>query len=129
MNIIDSSGWLEYFANGPNARFFSRPLQNTAELIVPAITVYEVFKTVLRQRNESDALQAVALMLQGSVVDLTATISILGAKISLEHEMPMADSIILATARLYEATVWTQDPDFEGIDGAQYIPKKGGGTI
>jgi predicted nucleic acid-binding protein len=127
MNIIDSSGWLEYFANGPNARFFSRPLQNTAELIVPAITVYEVFKTVLRQRNESDALQAVALMLQGSVVDLTATISILGAKISLEHEMPMADSIILATARLYEATVWTQDSDFEGIDGVQYIPKKQGG--
>ena len=129
MNIIDSSGWLEYFAKGPNARFFSRPLQNTAELIVPAITVYEVFNTVLRQRNESDALQAVALMLQGSVVDLTATISILRAKISLEHEMPMADSIILATARLYEATVWTQDSDFERIDGVQYIPKKGGGTI
>lgn len=127
MNIIDSSGWLEYFADGPHAPFFSRPLQNTAELIVPAITIYEVFKTVLRQRNESDALQAVALMLQGSVVDLTATISILAAKISLEHEMPMADSIILATARLYEATVWTQDSDFEGIDGVQYIPKKPGG--
>jgi predicted nucleic acid-binding protein len=129
MNIIDSSGWLEYFADGPNAPFFSRPLQNTAELIVPAITIYEVFKAVLRQRNESDALQAVALMLQGSVVDLTATISILAAKISLENEMPMADSIILATARLYEATVWTQDSDFEGIDGVQYIPKKGGGTV
>ena len=104
--------------------FFSRPLQNTAELIVPAITIYEVFKTVLRQRNESDALQAVALMMQGSVVDLTASISILAAKISLEQEMPMADSIILATARLYQATVWTQDSDFEGIDGVQYIPKK-----
>ena len=126
MNIIDSSGWLEYLADGPNARYFSRPLQNAAELIVPAITLYEVFKTVLRQRNESDALQAVALMLQGSVVDLTATISILAAKISLQNEMPMADSIILATARLYEATVWTQDSDFEGIDGVQYFPKKPG---
>ncbi len=125
MNIVDSSGWLEYFANGPNAAFFSPPLQNTAELIVPAITIYEVFKAVLRQRNESDALQAVALMLQGSVVDLTANISILAAKISLEKKLPMADSIILATARLYEATVWTQDSDFEGIDGVQYIPKKG----
>ena len=124
MNIIDSSGWLEYFADGTNAPFFSRPLQNTAELIVPAITIYEVFKTVLRQRNESDALQAVALMLQGSVVDLTANISILAAKISLELEMPMADSIILATARLYQATVWTQDSDFEGIDGVRYVPKK-----
>jgi toxin FitB len=73
MNIIDSSGWLEYFADGPNAPFFSRPIQNTAELIVPSITIYEVFKTVLRQRSESDALQTVALMLQGSVIDLSAT--------------------------------------------------------
>jgi predicted nucleic acid-binding protein len=105
MNVIDSSGWLEYFAGGPNAAFFSPPLQNTTELIVPSITICEVFKTVLRQRNESDALQAVALMMQSSVVDLTANISILAAKISLEHEMPMADSIILATARLYQATV------------------------
>jgi predicted nucleic acid-binding protein len=126
MNIVDSSGWLEYFANGPNAPFFSPPLQNTAELVVPAITLYEVFKTVLRQRNESDALQAVALMMQGSVVDLTANISILAAKISLEKKMPMADSIILATARLYHATVWTQDSDLAEIDGVQYIPKKPG---
>jgi len=124
MNIIDSSGWLEYFAGGPNTAFFSRPLQNTAELIVPSITIYEVFKTVLRQRNESDALQAVALMMQGSVVDLTPNISILAAKISLAEKMPMADSIILATARLYQSTVWTEDADFEGIPGVQYIPKK-----
>ena len=124
MNVIDSSGWLEYFAGGPNAAFFSRPLQNTTELIVPSISIYEVFKTVLRQRNESDALQAVALMMQGSVVDLTANISILAAKISLGEKMPMADSIILATARLYQATVWTENADFEGIAGVQYIPKK-----
>jgi predicted nucleic acid-binding protein len=124
MNILDSSGWFEYFSGGPNAAFFSRPLQNTDELIVPSITIYEVFKTVLRQRNESDALQAVALMMQGSVVDLTANISILAAKISLGEKMPMADSIILATARLYQATVWTQDADFDGIAGVQYIPKK-----
>ena len=124
MNIIDSSGWLEYFADGPNARFFSRPIQNTAELIVPSITIYEVFKTVLRQRNESDALQAAALMLQGSVIDLSAPISIFAAKISLGEKMPMADSIILATARLYQATVWTEDADFEAIAGVQYVPKK-----
>jgi predicted nucleic acid-binding protein len=124
MNVIDSSGWLEYFAGSPNAAFFSRPLQNTTELIVPSITIYEVFKTVLRQRSESDALQAVALMMQGSVVDLTSNISILAAKISLAEKMPMADSIILATARLYQATVWTEYADFEGIGGVQYIPKK-----
>jgi toxin FitB len=121
MNVIDSSGWLEYFADGPNASFFSRPLQRPVELIVPTITICEVFKAVLRQRNESDALQAVALMQQGSLVDLTANISILSAKLSLEHRMPMADSIILATARMYEATVWTQDSDFRGIVGVQYI--------
>ena len=124
MNIIDSSGWLEYFAGGPNAAFFSRPLQNTSELIVPSITIYEVFKAVLRQRNESDALQAVALMMQGSVADLTANISILAAKISFGKKMPMADSIILATARLHQATVWTEDADFQGIAGVQYIRKK-----
>ena len=86
MKFIDSPGWLEYFADGPNAPFFSRPIQNTVELIVPSITTYEVFKTVLRKRNESDALQAVALMLQGSVIDLSAPIFIFAAKISLRRE-------------------------------------------
>jgi predicted nucleic acid-binding protein len=124
MNIIDSSGWLEYFADGPNAFFFSRPLQKTADLIVPTITIYEVFRVVLRQRSESDALQAVALMQQGSVVDLTSSISILAAKLSLDYRLPMADSIILATARVYQATIWTQDSDFKEINGVQYIAKK-----
>ncbi len=126
MNIIDSSGWLEYFADGPNASFFSRPLQKTNDLIVPTITVYEVFKSILRQRSESDALQAIALMQQGSVVDLTAGISISAAKISLEQRLSMADSIILATARTYKATLWTQDSDFEKIDGVQYVTNKNG---
>jgi predicted nucleic acid-binding protein len=124
MNIIDSSGWLEYFADGPNASYFSGPLQKTTELIVPTITIHEVFKAVLRQRTESDALQAVALMQQGFVVDLTVSISILSAKMSLEHHIPTADSIILATAFIYEATIWTQDSDFKGIEGVQYVPKK-----
>ncbi len=126
MNIIDSSGWLEYFADGPNASFFSRPLQKTSELVVPTITLYEVFKAVLRQRNESDALQAVALMQQGSVVDLTSGIAILAAKLSTELRLPMADSIILASARTYGAVVWTQDSDFRDIDGVEYIAKKTG---
>lgn len=126
MNVIDSSGWLEYFADGPNASFFSRPLQKTSELVVPTITLYEVFKAVLRQRNESDALQAVALMQQGSVVDLTSGIAILAAKLSTELRLPMADSIILSSARTYGAVIWTQDSDFEGIDGVEYIAKKSG---
>ncbi len=89
MNIVDSSGWLEYFADGPNASFFSRPLAKTSDLVVPSITIYEVFKVVLRQRGESEALQAIALMQQGSVVDLTAEIAILAAKV--RHRMPPAD--------------------------------------
>jgi toxin FitB len=126
MNIIDSSGWLEYFSDGPNASFFSEPLQEAADIVVPTITIYEVFKVVLRQRNESDALQSVALMQQGSVVDLTSNISILAAKMSIDHHLPMAGSIILATARVYGAIIWTQDSDFKGIDGVQYIAKKSG---
>ncbi len=124
MNIVDSSGWLEYFAGGPNASLFARPLQKTSDLVVPTITIYEVFKTVLRQRSESEALQSVALMQQGSVIDLTSNISIMAAKISIDYKPPMADSIILATAQLFRATIWTQDSDFKGIAGVQYVAGK-----
>jgi predicted nucleic acid-binding protein len=124
MNIVDSSGWLEYFADGPNASFFSHPLAKTSDLVVPSITIYEVFKVILRQRGESDALQAAALMQQGSVVDITAEISILAARVSIEYRLPMADSIILATSRVHEAIIWTQDSDFEEIKGVQYVAKR-----
>ena len=124
MNIVDSSGWLEYFADGPNASFFATPLAKTVDLVVPSITIYEVFKVVLRQRGESEALQAIALMQQGSVVDLTAEISILAARVSIECRLPMADSIILATSRVHGATIWTQDSDFEEIEGVQYVAKR-----
>ena len=126
MNIVDSSGWLEYFSDGSNSAFFATPLREAADLIVPTITIYEVFKVVCRQRNESDALQAIALMQQGRVVDLISNISIVAAKISVDHRLPMADSIILATARIYGATIWTQDSDFKAIEGVQYIEKKNG---
>jgi len=124
MNLVDSSGWLEFFADAPNASFFATPLKNVDELVVPTISIYEVFKSVLRQRDESAGLQAVALMKQGQVVDLTTNISMMAAKLSLEHNIPMADSIILATSRLYGATVWTQDADFKGLKGVKYTRKK-----
>lgn len=123
MNIVDSSGWLEYFADGPNASFFMEPLQYPEELVVPAITIYEVFKSVLRQRGETEAIQAAALMQQGRVIDLTGEIAILSAKISLELRLPMADSIILATARLHETVLWTQDADFQGLEGVNFISR------
>ncbi len=126
MNVVDSSGWLEYFADGANASFFADPLRKTSTLIVPTVSIYEVFKVVFRQRGESDALQVAALMQQALVADLTPGISILAAHISVEHRLPMADSIILATARTYKAIVWTQDSDFEKIDGVHYVAKKAG---
>jgi len=124
MNVVDTSGWLEYFADGPNADDFSVPLKDVKNLIVPTISIYEVFKVVLRERGEDAALQTVAVMKQGKVVDLTFEIALQSAKTSLEYKMPMADSIILTVARLNEAIVWTQDEDFEGMEGVKYLPKK-----
>jgi predicted nucleic acid-binding protein len=124
MNVVDSCGWLEYFADGPNADFFAPAIENVAELVVPSISVYEVFKRVLQQRDESDALQAVAAMQQGLVVDLDTAIALNAAKISVELRLPMADSVMLATARAHTATLWTQDADFRNIEGIQYVEKR-----
>ncbi len=123
MNVVDSSAWLEYLADGPSAEFFSAPLEDTGNLIVPTICIYEVFKAVLRQRGEDAALQTVALMKQGITINLTDDLALQAAKISLEYKMPMADSIILATARVHEAVLWTQDQDFKGMEGVNYFPK------
>jgi len=124
MNVVDSSGWLEYFADGLNADFFAPAIESVSELVVPSISIYEVFKRVLQQRDESDAIQAIAVMQQGLVVDLDTTIALNAAKISVELRLPMADSVMLATARAYNATLWTQDTDFKGIDSVQYIEKR-----
>ena len=123
MNIVDSSGWLEYFADGPNADRFAAPLGSVAELLVPSITLYEVFKIVCRQRGEDAALQAVAMMQQGRVIELSSSIALLAAKLSLDLKIPMADSIILATAQTHDAVLWTQDDDFKGLSGVRYFPK------
>ncbi|MBI4736317.1 MAG: type II toxin-antitoxin system VapC family toxin [candidate division NC10 bacterium] len=124
MNLVDSSAWLEYFANGPNASVFSPAIERIDELLVPSLTLYEVFKRVLQQRDEGHALQAVAAMQQGTVVDLDARIALSAARISYENKLPMADSVILATARAYGAMVWTQDADFKGLPDVQYRKRK-----
>ncbi len=124
MNIVDSSGWLAYFADEPNAKHFLTPLNDTDSLVVPTVTIYEVFKVVLRESSENEALQAAVAMRKGRVVDLTASMAIAASKISLEHKIPMADSIILATAKEFEAAIWTQDSDFKNIDDVKYFPKK-----
>ena len=123
MNVVDSSGWLEYFADGPNATEFAKPIQATSTLVVPSISLFEVFKRVMTQRGEDAALEAIALMRQGRVVPLDDVLALDGARLSVEHHLPMADSIILATALAHKATLWTQDADFEYVSGVRYLPK------
>jgi toxin FitB len=123
MNIVDSSGWLEHFADGSNADFFAPVIENIAELLVPTISLYEVFKRILQQIGEGAALEAAAIMAQGRLIELDMTVAISAAKISDELKIPMADSIMLASARQYHATLWTQDADFAAIPGVQYTPK------
>jgi predicted nucleic acid-binding protein len=124
MNVVDSSAWLEYLADGPGADHFAAPLEDTDNLIVPTICIYEVFKAVLQQRDEDAALETAALMKQGTTINLTDDLALQAAKISLEYKIPMADSIILATARAHEAVLWTQDQDFKDLKDVNYFPKR-----
>ena len=100
------------------------PLSDPGSLVVPAVTIYEVFKVILRESGENSALQAVMAMQKGTVVDLTASLAIAASKLSLEHDLPMADSIILATAQEFGAVIWTQDSDFDGMSNVKYFPKQ-----
>ena len=124
MNIVDSSGWLSYFADEPNAEHFLAPLNDSTLLVVPTITIYEVFKVILRESSENEALQAVVAMQKGRLVELNASLAIAASKLSIEYNLPMADSIILATAQEYKAIIWTQDADFQNISSVKYFPRK-----
>ncbi len=123
MNVVDSSGWLEYLAEGPNAEFFASALIEVETLLVPTIAILEVGKVVHRQRDEQAAIQTMALMEQGTVIDLDAELARSAVALAMAHRLPLADSIILATARAFNAEVWTQDSDFKGLPGVQYIEK------
>ena len=120
MNVVDSSGWLEYLADGPNAAFFAPAIERSADLLVPTLSIFEVFKRVLGQRDESQALQSIALMHQGHVIDLTASLALDATRLSRSARLPMTDSIMLATARAHGATLWTQDSGFEGLPDVRF---------
>lgn len=124
MNVVDSSAWLEYFADGPNATYFAPAVEDASKLVVPSITILEVAKRVLQQRSRDAALDAVALMRRGRVVDLDMDLALEAARLGVEHKLPLADSVILATAQRHEATIWTQDSDFEGLPNVKYRPHK-----
>ncbi len=124
--IVDSSGWIEYFIGGPNADRFAAAIENTDELIVPAITLTEVYRWMLREASESEALAAAAAMKQGKVVPLDDQLSILAAEISHRYNLPLADGIIYTTAKHHGAELITQDADMEGLPGVNYVrhPKR-----
>jgi predicted nucleic acid-binding protein len=123
MNVVDSSGWIEYVVDGPNADHFAGAIEDVSTLIVPTISILEVFRWVLRERGEAEAIQTAALMQQGEIVDLDAPLATQAAQLGLKHKLPLADSILLATAVAHRATLWTQDADFEGMSGVNYIAK------
>jgi toxin FitB len=123
-NVVDSSAWLAYFANEPSAADFAPAIEAVDRLVVPAVCLLEVFRIVARQRGEGDALQAVAVMQQGLVVDLDATLALGAARVGLDHRLPLADSVVYATAHSVGGVVWTQDDDFDGLPDVQYIPKR-----
>lgn len=124
MNIVDSSAWLSYFAGDGNAAVFSKPIESIADLIVSSITIAEVFKCIYRQRDEDMALEAIAHMEQGKVIPLDNGLAIDAAYYGVRQKLPLADSIIYATARKHDAVIWTQDADFKALQGVEYFPKK-----
>ena len=126
MNIVDSSAWLEYFADGPNAEHFAEAIEDTAALVVPSITLLEVFKWIAQQRDEALALKYIAVMQQGEVIDLDSALALRAAAAGLRHKLPLADSIIYATAQSVQGIVWTQDADFKDLDGVRFRARQKG---
>ena len=124
MNLVDSSAWLEYFGGGSQAGQFARAIEDVESLLVPTIVLVEVCRRVMQQRGEDEALQAAALLHQGQVVDLDGGLALSAAQLGVAHKLPLADSIILATAKQFGATIWTMDGDFERLPNVRYIAKR-----
>jgi len=124
MNVVDSSGWLEYFANGENADFFAPAIEDTKRLIVPVICIYDVFKRILQQSGLSEAQAHISDMHEGEIIDLDVSLAMSAAKLSDELKLPMADSLILAVAHVRDATLWTQDEHFKKLENVKFIAKK-----
>ena len=124
VNVIDSSAWLEYFADAPNAEFYAEPLEDIDSVIVPTVVIYETYKRLRQQRGDTVAMDGLAAMRQGKVVELDAALAVNAADLSVALHLSMADSIILATTRRYDATLWTQDQHFDGLADVRYFAKK-----
>jgi predicted nucleic acid-binding protein len=124
LHVVDSSGWIEYFTDSPNADEFAAVIEEPEHLRVPSLSILEVFKWVLRERGEDAAIQVTAVMQQAEIIDLDATLALRAAKLALAHQLPLADSVMYATARAFGAMLWTQEADFETLPGVRYLPKR-----
>lgn len=124
MNVVDSSGWLEYFADTPNAKWYAEAIEQAGSLVVPTVVIYETYKRLRQQRGDIIALDGLVAMREGKVVNLDSTLAVDAAELSAELHLSMADSIVLATARRYDATLWTQDQHFDGLPDVRYFPKR-----
>jgi toxin FitB len=123
MNVVDSSAWLEYFADGPNAKYFAAAIENTKDLLVPSICILEVFKKILSEKGETAALEKAAHMHQGTIINLDSSVALSAAKLGFTLRLPLADSVVLAITRANNAILWTQDSDFDGMEGVRYVAK------
>jgi predicted nucleic acid-binding protein len=123
VNVVDSSGWIEYLSGGPNAAFFRKPIEDEEALIVPTLSMFEVYRHLVRHVGRDEALNIVAAMRQGRIVDLDDRLALDAAELSVTTRLALADSIMLATARAHGAVFWTQDADFEGLEGVRLKPK------
>lgn len=123
MNIVDSSAWLEYFAGTAQANHFAAVIENTPELLVPAVTMYEVFKKILKNKGETEAVEAIEQMQKGKIIEIDDWTSILAAKVGLGENLGMADAMIYAVTLLHDATLWTQDSDFKGLPNVKFFAK------
>ena len=119
-NVVDSSGWLEYFAGSSRARLFAPAIEDADRLLVPVLVLYEVVKKVRREGGDAAAMEAAAVLRSGRIVDVDSEIALDAAQLDL----PLADSLIYVIARRAGATLWTQDEDFATLPGVRHFPKK-----
>ncbi len=124
MNVVDSSGWIEYLSGGGNAAFVRRPIESDEPLIVPSLSLFEVYRHMLRHIGREEALNVVAAMRSGVLVELDDRLALEAAELSIETKLALADSVILATAHSHDAELWTQNSDFEGLEGVRYRAAK-----
>jgi toxin FitB len=123
MNVVDSSGWIEYFFDSPRADLFAAAIENVTKLLVPVVSIYEVHKVLSRKLPAGAVLSCLDVMRQGRVLDLTDRRAVAAADIAAKHKLAMADAVIYSMAREFDGTLWTQDVDYNGLAGVRYFEK------